>query len=63
MDKALNDLREAVANLKVVAKGLRYPLDTSTVDKALAAVEAAAGKKPASPPPPPPPPAPKPDAH
>lgn len=50
MDKALNDLRRAAEDLVVVAKGLKYPLDTSTFEKALAAVWAA---KPSTPPPPP----------
>jgi hypothetical protein len=45
MDKLLADLRHAADNLVVVARGLHTPLDTSTFEAALAAVENAAKPK------------------
>lgn len=39
MEKLFNDLRHAAQNLVTVAAGLKMPLDTSTFEKALAALE------------------------
>jgi len=38
MEKLVTDVKNAVANLKLVALNLHVPLDTSTVDKALDAL-------------------------
>lgn len=39
MEKLFNDLRHAAQNLVTVATSLKMPLDTSTFEKALAALE------------------------
>lgn len=45
MDKRIQDVKNAVANLKLVALNLHVPLDTSTLDKALDALLAEAAPK------------------
>lgn len=44
MDKLIENLRNAVSNLKTVANGMRIPLDTRAVEKALDELLAASGK-------------------
>lgn len=44
MEKLLADLRNAADNLKMVAHGLRTPLDTSGLEQAVQAVEDAHAK-------------------
>lgn len=45
MQDKINDLRAAVANLVKVAHALHTPLDTSTVEAAMAALEAATKRR------------------
>lgn len=44
MQNLFDELRNAAKNLVTVAQGLRFPLDTSTFENALAALEDAVAK-------------------